>query len=335
MIKKHIKKIVILAVFLIIGFLVYRNSTSRNKNGKTESVRVTRGNLEEIMTISGEIDAEEHVNLRFQTAGRISWIGVKEGDLVKKYQTIASLDQKELQKNLQKELNDFMKYKYDYEQTTDTYKDQVITDTIKRIKEKAGFDLNSSVLDVELKDISLKYANLISPIEGLVVRVDSPYAGVNISLPTQAEFEIVNPKTVYFSALADQTEVIKLQEDMLGELSLDSYPDNPLKGSIKNIAFTPKTGESGTVYKIKFIFDDNNDIYKYKLGMTGDLSFVTNKKENVLYLPIKFIKNEKDKKYVNLWKNKEKEKIYIETGLETDNLIEITKGLSENDTIVD
>jgi len=287
------------------------------------------------MTISGEIDAEEHVNLRFQTAGRISWIGVKEGDLVKKYQTIASLDQKELQKNLQKELNDFMKYKYDYEQTTDTYKDQVITDTIKRIKEKAGFDLNSSVLDVELKDISLKYANLISPIEGLVVRVDSPYAGVNISLPTQAEFEIVNPKTVYFSALADQTEVIKLQEDMLGELSLDSYPDNPLKGSIKNIAFTPKTGESGTVYKIKFIFDDNNDIYKYKLGMTGDLSFVTNKKENVLYLPIKFIKNEKDKKYVNLWKNKEKEKIYIETGLETDNLIEITKGLSENDTIVD
>ncbi|PIR08969.1 hypothetical protein COV53_00150, partial [Candidatus Gottesmanbacteria bacterium CG11_big_fil_rev_8_21_14_0_20_37_11] len=241
----------------------------------------------------------------------------------------------ELQKNLQKELNDFMKYKYDYEQTTDTYKDQVITDTIKRIKEKAGFDLNSSVLDVELKDISLKYANLISPIEGLVVRVDSPYAGVNISLPTQAEFEIVNPKTVYFSALADQTEVIKLQEDMLGELSLDSYPDNPLKGSIKNIAFTPKTGESGTVYKIKFIFDDNNDIYKYKLGMTGDLSFVTNKKENVLYLPIKFIKNEKDKKYVNLWKNKEKEKIYIETGLETDNLIEITKGLSENDTIVD
>ena len=287
------------------------------------------------MTISGEIDAEEHVNLRFQTAGRISWIGVKEGDLVKKYQTIASLDQKELQKNLQKELNDFMKYKYDYEQTTDTYKDQVITDTIKRIKEKAGFDLNSSVLDVELKDISLKYANLISPIEGLVVRVDSPYAGVNISLPTQAEFEIVNPKTVYFSALADQTEVIKLQEDMLGELSLDSYPDNPLKGSIKNIAFTPKTGEIGTVYKIKFIFDDNNDIYKYKLGMTGDLSFVTNKKENVLYLPIKFIKNEKDKKYVNLWKNKEKEKIYIETGLETDNLIEITKGLSENDTIVD
>jgi len=335
MIKKHIRKIVILAVFLIIGFLVYRNFTSRNKNGKTEYVRVTRGNLEDIMTISGEIDAEEHVNLRFQTAGRISWIGVKEGDLVKKYQTIASLDQKELQKNLQKELNDFMKYKYDYEQTTDTYKDQVITDTIKRIKEKAGFDLNSSVLDVELKDISLKYANLISPIEGLVVRVDSPYAGVNISLPTQAEFEIVNPKTVYFSALADQTEVIKLQEDMLGELSLDSYPDNPLKGSIKNIAFTPKTGESGTVYKIKFIFDDNNDIYKYKLGMTGDLSFVTNKKENVLYLPIKFIKNEKDKKYVNLWKNKEKEKIYIETGLETDNLIEITKGLSENDTIVD
>ena len=287
------------------------------------------------MTISGEIDAEEHVNLRFQTAGRISWIGVKEGDLVKKYQTIASLDQKELQKNLQKELNDFMKYKYDYEQTTDTYKDQVITDTIKRIKEKAGFDLNSSVLDVELKDISLKYANLISPIEGLVVRVDSPYAGVNISLPTQAEFEIVNPKTVYFSALADQTEVIKLQEDMLGELSLDSYPDNPLKGSIKNIAFTPKTGESGTVYKIKFIFDDNNDIYKYKLGMTGDLSFVTNKKENVLYLPIKFIKNEKDKKYVNLKKNEKIDKAYIETGMETDNLIEITKGLSENDTIVD
>ncbi|MBI3379176.1 efflux RND transporter periplasmic adaptor subunit [Candidatus Gottesmanbacteria bacterium] len=338
---KRKKILVIIIIIAIFGFLIYRNFVSGPRQKKLLSTKVSQGNLEEKMTISGTVDADEHVTLRFQTAGRLTWVGVKEGDYVKKYQAIASLDQIALQKTLQKELNDYLSTRWDLDQAKrDTYKDQVITDPIKRIIDKYQFTLNKSVLDVEIQNLAIDYANLWTPIEGVVTRVSAPYGGVNI-IPTQAEFEVVNPKTIYFSASADQTEVVKLTENMGGELTLDSYPEATLPGTIKNISFLPKADETGTVYKVKFIFPNDNTDYKYRLGMAGDLSFVTKRKENVLYVPSKFITSQNglpaqaSKKYVTVKKKDKEEKVEVITGMETDSDTEITSGVTAGETVYD
>ena len=337
----RITKTRILLVILIIafGFGGYNYFFASKTNIKTDTARVKRGNLEEKLTISGTVEAEEKVTLRFQTSGRLNWVGVKEGDYVKKYQSVASLDQKEVKKKLQKEINDYLNSRWDFEQKNrDDYKDKVITDTIKRIKEKAQFDLNNAVLDVEIQNLSVELSNLWSPIEGIVTKITSPYSGVNIT-PSQAEFEIINPKTVYFSATADQTEVTKIKEGMKGELILDAFSESTLSGSIKNVSFTPKSGETGTVYNVKFTFYNNSD-YKYRIGMGGDLTFVLKSKNDVLYLPIKYVKTENgppggeaSKKYVRVKKNGNEQKIYVETGMETDDETEIVKGVIEGDLI--
>ena len=337
----RITKTRILVVILIIafGFGGYNYFFASKTNIKTDTARVKRGNLEEKLTISGTVEAEEKVTLRFQTSGRLNWVGVKEGDYVKKYQSVASLDQKEVKKKLQKEINDYLNSRWDFEQKNrDDYKDKVITDTIKRIKEKAQFDLNNAVLDVEIQNLSVELSNLWSPIEGIVTKITSPYSGVNIT-PSQAEFEIINPKTVYFSATADQTEVTKIKEGMKGELILDAFSESTLSGSIKNVSFTPKSGETGTVYNVKFTFNNNSD-YKYRIGMGGDLTFVLKSKNDVLYLPIKYVKTENgppggeaSKKYVRVKKNGNEQKIYVETGMETDDETEIVKGVIEGDFI--
>lgn len=334
-IKRNIIKIIILIVVAVLGFFSYQTFFASKKIKKTEFTKVRRGTLSEKITISGKIDAEEHVTLRFKTSGKLTWVGVKEGDTVKKYQTIASLDKRELQKQLEKELNDYMTTRWTYDETTKRgdWTDKFVTDnTMQRIIDKAQFDLNRSVLDVEIQNLAIEYANLWTPIEGIVVRVDSPYAGVNITA-AQAEFEIINPKTIYFSALADQNEVINIHEGLQGELTLDSYLDTTISGSIKNISFTPKSGETGTVYEVKYVFNSDNNSQKYKIGMTGDLSFVTKNKENILFVPIKFVKSENDKKYVTIQKEGKEEKKLVETGMETDNDIEITDGLSEGEVV--
>lgn len=242
------RKYTIIILFVIFGLIVLRWQSISKSNSTKEKVSVSQGTLEEKMTISGAIDASEKITLRFQTGGRLTWVGVKEGDFVKKYQSIASLDQREVRKNLEKNLNTYLKTRWDFDQAhKDTYKDQVISDPIKRILDKTRFDLNKSVLDVELQNLSIEYANLWSPIEGLITHVSSPLAGVNIT-PSQAEFEIINPETIYFSASADQSEVVKLKEKMAGELTLDSYPESTFSGKIANISFIPKSGESGIVY---------------------------------------------------------------------------------------
>ncbi len=333
-------KILLILLILASGFGGYNYFFASKTNIKTDTARVKRGNLEEKLTISGTVDAEEKVTLRFQTSGRLNWIGVKEGDYVKKYQRVASLDQKEVKKKLQKEINDYLNSRWDFEQKNrDDYKDKVITDTIKRIKEKAQFDLNNAVLDVEIQNLSVELSYLSSPIEGIVTKISSPYAGINI-IPSQAEFEIINPNTVFFSAVADQTEVVRVKEGMKGELTLDAFSESTLSGRIKNISFTPKSGETGTVYNVKFTFDNNNSDYKYRIGMGGDLTFVLKSKNDVLYLPIKYVKTENgppggeaSKKYVKIKKNGNDQKTYVGTGMETDDEIEIIKGVVEGDTV--
>ena len=89
------------------------------------------------------------------------------------------LDTRELQKKLQKALKDYMKERWDFEQerenygiTTDNLDSYTLSNEVRRILEKNQFDLDKAVLDVELKDIALKYATLISPISGIVTHID-------------------------------------------------------------------------------------------------------------------------------------------------------------------
>ncbi len=230
----------------------------------------------------------------------MSWVGVKEGDYVKKYQGIASLDQREVRKTLDKYLLAYMDSRWSFETTKDASGDPAaMTTAVRRALDKAQFDLNPAVLDVELKDLSVQFSNLWTPIDGLVVRAESPVAGVNI-IPTQAEFEIVNPKSVVFLATADQTEVPQISIGMPGSLVLDAFPDKAFPGKIATIAFSPKAGETGTVYAVKFNFSPDNTDYEYRLGMTGDLTFVTQEKKDVLFLPPKYISSSGSKHYVSV-----------------------------------
>lgn len=336
--KKRWYVIVILCIGL--GFYLYQQKTTQAKVEKEKTHVVARQDMKELLSLAGQIGADEHVVLRFPTSGRLAWVGVKEGDVVKKYQSLATLDQRELKKNLQKKLLSYAQTRNTFDQSgSDNQRigDQPTTDwglgdKMKRLLENAQYTLDSSVLDVELTNISLEYSNLFTPIEGIVTRVDSQYAGVNITA-AQAEFEIINPNTLYFSFTADQTEVTKLVEGMKGEINLDSFPDSTKKGALYYVSYTPKTGESGTVYEGRVRIADSSTTH-YKFGMTGDVSFVLSEKNNVVVVPDKLVKSEGDKKFV--WKkvNNNQIKTYIKTGLETDGVVEVLSGVEAGDIVL-
>ncbi len=323
-------------IAVVIGvFFLQKYSIEPGNQLKAKRYKVRRKNIQEVLSLAGKIAAEERVVLRFQSSGRLSWVGVKVGDYVKKYQGIAALDQRSTQKTLEKYLREYAKERLDFDEDRfTTYKDKALTDTMKRILEKNQYDLEKAVLDVELQQLAIEYSYLYTPIEGIVVRVDVPVAGVNIT-PAQAEFEIVNPKTVYFSATVDQTEVGQLRQGMKGKIIFDAYPDEQVEGEVGEIAFTPKSGESGTTYEAKIYFQANNDQLKYRMEMTGDIDFLVKERKNILAVPENYVKTEKNKNYI--WKdiNGRKVKAYIKTGDEIDGSIEITSGLKEGDYVYD
>ena len=196
--------------------------------------------------------------------------------------------------------------------------------------EQSQFDLNNSVIDVELQALAKEYAYLYTPIEGIVTRADVAQAGVNI-VPSQAQYEIVNPGTLYFSAAADQTEVVQLLEGKQGQITFDAYPDNTTSGEIYQISFTPKQGESGTIYEVRVFLDKMID--QYRLGMTGDITFTLRESPDVIAIPQRYIISQDGKQYVEKNVGKERQRVEITVGKEVDGDVEIIRGMQEGDII--
>ncbi|MDP4010984.1 MAG: efflux RND transporter periplasmic adaptor subunit [Candidatus Roizmanbacteria bacterium] len=322
---------------LVVGvlFFAYKKYITNNEI-VFSTYTVKRETLQDILSLTGEVDATEKISLHFQTGGRLSWIGVKEGDTVKKYQGIASLDARQLQKTLEKYLNTYSKERRDFEQST-TDNDELaialstdIRDRAKRTLENAQFDLNNSVLDVELQSIAKEYSLLYSPIDGIVTRLDATEPGMNVSITDT--YQIINPASILFSVSADQTEVIDLQEGEGGTITFDAYPDTKISGTISSIGYTPKPNETGTVYEVKMLID-GSDMNKYRLGMTGDVDFIIREIQNVVVVPIEYIQDENDKQYVNKKVNGKSQKTFVIIGNEYGGKVEIRGGLSAGDEI--
>lgn len=330
----------LLAIILIAGGLFFYNSrATKAKEIKTKTYKVTRQDLVDALDISGQVDAHEKATLQFQTSGLLAWVGVKEGDYVKKFQVLASLDKKQLQNQMSQLLNTYMTNRWNFEQTQSDNKNwqtngmtDVAREAVKRTVEKTQFSLNNAVLAVEAENLTMRFVNLWTPIEGLVTGIDTPNSGVNVT-PASANFMIVNPKTIYFSAVADQTEVTKLKVGSRGTVTLDSFPDKKIEGMIESIGFTPKAGETGTVYEVKIGLGVSNLDYAIRMGMTGDINFVFKEIKNVLTVPTAYITTEENKKYVEVVVGDTKNKTEITTGDTIDGLSEILTGLKENDLI--
>jgi len=336
--KNFLKKTwyIFLIIFLIVLFFIQQRVKD---NEKQEVIVLKKQNLKEILTLSGNIDAEEKVNLRFQASGRLAWVGVKEGDYVKKYQAIASLDKRDLKNRLDKYLNNYLKQRNNFEQTKDDYQEMYefstgdIHEKAKRILENNQYDLNNAVLDVEYQNLLLEYADIFTPIEGIVTKVEVPRAGVNIT-PANANFEIVNPKTFYFSANVEQADVVKIKEGMKGRLLFDAFSDFEDEVKISYISFVPQSGEVGTVYKVKISFSEKTRQLPLRLGMTGDVEFVLKERNAVIALPSRFIKNDAKGSYVIIKEGNKNIKKYIKTGEEIDGKIVIESGLKEGDKVL-
>ena len=332
---------IVLIVVAVVAFIVY-NATRPTIVAGEEQYTVKRQNLSESLSFAGTLDAGEQATLQFQTAGQLSFVGPKVGDRIKKNQLIASLDKRQVQKTLQKYLNSYAKERIDFDNEKKSYDeralpgDKYLRQNLIDAFSKAQYDLTNSVLDVELQDLSLQYSNLYSPIDGVVVKMGKQFAGENIS-PAGDGFEIVNPGTIYFSAAADQTEVVQLQENMEADISFDAFPDQDTKGRIISIGYVPKEGETGTVYEVKIGLNalTDRDSMKYRMGMTGDATFILKKYPDVLSVPSTYVQEEGNKKFVYKQVKGKPEKTYIQTGAALDTDTIITGGLQEGDVVYD
>lgn len=341
--RAHQKFFIIGTIVLVLAliFLPSRIKTFlEGPKGQYETTKVKKSDLRQTISASGKVKAETQVTLKFQTSGQLAWVGVKKGDRVKKWQAIASLDKRELEKKLKKELNDYLNERWDfqgdretYHVSTDNLDRYTLTDAIRRILEKAQFDLESTVIDVEIADLAVKLATIVSPIDGLVTEIDTPVAGVNIT-PATATFTIADPAVMIFEAKIDETDLGYIQEGQKAIITLDTYEDQEFEGTISKIDFAAtSTSGGGTAFPAEIRLP-NNEGLQFRLGMNGDAEIIIEEKTQALSVPDEAIKEEEGQSYVEILKGKKIQKVPVKTGLSTDDRIEIVSGLEEGQEII-
>ncbi len=342
---KRTYKVVIIAVvifFALIFFVLPRvKAFVEGPAAQYETTKVKKGSLTQSISASGQIGAERQVDLKFQTSGQLVWVGVKEGDEVKKWQAIASLDKREIEMNIKKKLLAYMNERWDFEQSRENYdiegipieKKGTLTEAEKRILEKAQFDLDSTVLDVEIQDLAKKLATLISPIEGLITHIDVPLAGINIT-PATATFTIADPSEMKFIANVDESDIALVKIGQKVEITLDAFLDETFSGEINKISFAAVTTRGGgTAFPIEIILPENLE-QRFKVGMNGDVEIIISQVEEALKVPSSAIIEKDGQKKIKTIEGKTIKEVGIETGFEAETETQILQGLAEGQVIV-
>lgn len=289
------------------------------------------------LNLAGSVSANTIATVKFQTSGRLAWVGVKLGDRVKKGQALASLDKTELTKRFQKEANDYLTNRWTFEDVQDEYQDtrdrHLVTDEIQRILDRQQFSLNNAVLDYEIADLAVKYATIYSPINGVIVAIDEPNSGINIT-PATATITVIDPSSIYFDTEIDEEDVVSIQLDQPATINLDSFPDNTIDSKINYISFTPKSGQSSTVYQVKLDLNLDNQSLTYRLGMSGDCQIILDSAPDSLVVPIEAITESNGNSYILVKKGNDLTYQQIKTGLESDTHIAVLEGLDLSDQLV-
>ena len=321
----------------LIFWLTKNDSASQNK---LVFVKPEWKDLTKTLELSGVIDAKEKVRLRFLTGGKLTYVGVKEGQPVKKWQTVASIDQKLLNKQLEQQLNLYMKQRWDYEQYRDDYLEntdntnRVVPELkIRRDADKEQWDLENSVLNVEMQDIAVKEAVLTSPIEGIVTLMPAAVAGTQLTAADY--FEIVNPKTFVFKAAVDELDIGQVKLDQTAKIEFDAFPNQVINSKVSYISFASQQTATDTVFIIELPLTGQSLDDLLRLGMNGNATIDLETKKNVLVIPLDSTKQKDGKTFVDVRTTANKyEEREIVTGLQTEEETEVISGLSDQEEIL-
>lgn len=336
---KYKNKIIIGAIAILALFIaINRVQAQKNKDipvlDTKKDIIVTPEikSIKSELTLAGSVSASEIASLRFQNSGKLVWVGVKEGDRVKKWQAIASLDKEQLRKSLQTQFNNYRTNLSQFWDTQDKYKDVIVSDTIQRILDRTQYSLDNSVISYEIADMAIKESTLVSPITGIVTDIEQPLTGTNIT-PANATFTIINPDSIYFRSEIDQEDVSKIKVGQLATITIDSFPNSSFESEITYISFIPVSGQSSTVYEVRFKLTLDNQDLSYRLGMDGEADLILKEENEALVIPLDAL-NDDGQSYVWLKSDGKLSKKYVTPGIENEDEVQILEGLTPNDSVV-
>ncbi|MCR4347958.1 MAG: efflux RND transporter periplasmic adaptor subunit [Sulfuricaulis sp.] len=172
---------------------------------------------------------------------------------------------------------------------------------------------------------------VLAPINGTVI-LRSVEPGQTFT-GSDAVFVLSDRLTI--KAQVDETDIARIRLRQNAQLMLDAYPDQPFDGQVDQIAYDAKAVNNVTTYEVDVLPEKTPAFMRS--GMTANVSFVTESRQNVLLVPAEAVKMRDGNAHVLLSPsrpNGKPEEKRIRTGLSDGRRTEILEGMSEGEKLL-
>lgn len=366
---KHIKKIVAI-VLLCVCVVIYAVFFNADEEDIFITTHVLKGDIVKNVNAVGKVYAKNSVDLGAQVSGQITKIYVKVGDLVKKGDLIAKIDdvkQKNKIDDIKASLNinkaklataqvtlDIAQDKFDREKNLFSLKASS-KDNLQNAK-NALWIAKSNLIETQerIKQIEISLLSAKSDLQ--YTEITASMDGTIVSLPVKEGQTLnINQNTPIIAQIADLSQMeirVEIPESDINLIKLGqkaifktiSQENGEFVGVIDSIDLVNTNYVEQSANQSR---QNNDPVYYYakiyvkndknllKTAMTTEVSVVINEKKDVLMLPSVAIKSDENGTFVLLKGEKnDTHKKYIKVGLNDGINSEILSDLDPNSVIV-
>src|SRR6266481_475398 len=286
---KRVLVFVVLASALAGGGWYFQHSYEGTPPSYRTTV-VTRGELLQVVTASGQLNPVLKVEVGSQISGNIDKLLVDFNALVKQGQVIAQLDPATYEANfIQAEGNlanakaglELVKLNADRARVLRADKLNPQADY-----DKALADLHQAEASVKINEGALKKAQvdlsrctIYAPIDGVVIsRNVNVGQTVAASLSAPVLFVIANDLSkMQIEANVAEADIGLVEDEQEIEFTVDAFPGRIFRGKVRQIRNAPKTDQNVVTYDT--MIDVNNADQKLKPGMTANLTIIVARRD--------------------------------------------------------
>ncbi|HCE57025.1 efflux RND transporter periplasmic adaptor subunit [Maribellus comscasis] len=276
----------------------------------------------------GTIEESFSVPLSFLVTGTAEKVLVDEGQMVKKGQLLAILNNESYQNMYQVALSKAKQAEDAYNRLEPMYKKGSLPE-IKYVEIKTGLDQAHSLASISEKN--LNDCNLYAPADGIVGRrMIEP--GMSI-IPGKPVFQLVKIDKVNVKIPVPENEIAGIQKGQEAYVKVSALGDRKFEGEVTEIGVL--SNPLSHTYNIKVALNNPDKILKP--GMVCKVSINNPVMGNRIVVPLSVIQVGGDKsKYVYV-ANSSKDKVVkrnVELGSLASNGVVITSGLSAGDLLI-
>jgi len=326
---------------------------------------VAEGRVESTLanTRAGTVDACQRTKLSTILGGRIEYLGVKEGDHVKKGQLLLKLwnDDQQAQANLAQTqitlaarrseeaciaaVNAENEAKRQAELRAKGFVSSSKEEAARTEAEVKRASCNTTKADVAQAEAKLKATRveqgrvvLYAPFDGIVAKIVGELGEYSTpsppGVPTPPAIDLIDDSCLYVTAPMDEVDAPKIAQGQPVRITLDALPGQTIPGKVRRVApYVVAVEKQARTVDIEVDFDDPAKIGKLLVGYSADVEIVLAGRDKVLRIPTAAIQEGGKVLVYNPDTGKLDEHL-IKTGLANWEYTEITEGLKAGERIV-